>query len=192
MEAEYNSLLEGEPGRVVTAQNGWGNDLPNLLSYEKTVDAKNGNSLVLSIDQTIQHIAEKHLEQAVADTGATNRATAIVMDVDTGAILAMATKGDFDPNDPFTVTDLNDLAAIAELAGTEDEDKAYGDAQIKQWTNKAVTEALDGLPKQKIHCSVLAEEAVKMAIKDYYDKNGIEYDRLQFLDCESCGHCCHG
>ena len=55
-------------------------------------------------------------------------------------------------------------------------------------TNKAVTEALDGLPKQKIHCSVLAEEAVKAAIKDYYDKNGIEYDSALFCDGESC--CC--
>lgn len=56
-------------------------------------------------------------------------------------------------------------------------------------TNKAVTEALDGLPAHKIHCSVLAEEAIKSAIKDYYDKNGIEYDKSQFPDCESCGAC---
>ena len=55
---------------------------------------------------------------------------------------------------------------------------------------KAVVEALDGLPTHKIHCSVLAEEAIKAAIKDYYDKNGIEYDKSQFPDCESCGHCC--
>ena len=57
-------------------------------------------------------------------------------------------------------------------------------------TNKAVVEALDGLPAHKIHCSVLAEEAIKKALKDYYDKNGIEYDHSQFPDCESCGHCC--
>ena len=57
-------------------------------------------------------------------------------------------------------------------------------------TNKAVVEALDGLPAHKLHCSVLAEEAIKAALKDYYDKNGIEYDHTQFPDCESCGHCC--
>ena len=57
-------------------------------------------------------------------------------------------------------------------------------------TNKAVVEALDGLPAHKLHCSVLAEEAIKAALKDYYDKNGIEYDHSQFPDCESCGHCC--
>ena len=56
-------------------------------------------------------------------------------------------------------------------------------------TNKAVVEALDELPAHKLHCSVLAEEAIKSALKDYYDKNGIEYDHSQFPDCESCGHC---
>lgn len=56
-------------------------------------------------------------------------------------------------------------------------------------TNKAVVEALDGLPSVKIHCSVLAEEAVKMAVKDYYDKKGICYDPSMFCEgnCECCG-----
>ena len=57
-------------------------------------------------------------------------------------------------------------------------------------TNKAVVEALDGLPTHKIHCSVLAEEAIKLALKDYYERNGIDYDRSQFPSCESCDHCC--
>ena len=55
-------------------------------------------------------------------------------------------------------------------------------------TNKAVMEALDGLPPAKIHCSVLAEEAVKAAVKDYYDKNGIEYDHEKFQSVD-CAHC---
>lgn len=58
-------------------------------------------------------------------------------------------------------------------------------------TNKAVVEALDGLPAHKLHCSVLAEEAIKAALKDYYDRNGIEYDHKIFPDYASCGHCCH-
>ena len=57
-----------------------------------------------------------------------------------------------------------------------------------QLSNKAVVEALDGLPTHKIHCSVLAEEAVKAAIRDYYDKNGIEYDKEKFCDGD-CAHC---
>ncbi len=56
-------------------------------------------------------------------------------------------------------------------------------------TNKAVAEALDGLPAHKLHCSVLAEEAIKGALKDYFDKNNIPYDESQFPDCEHCAHC---
>ncbi|MDD5808653.1 MAG: Fe-S cluster assembly scaffold protein NifU [Oscillospiraceae bacterium] len=59
-----------------------------------------------------------------------------------------------------------------------------------QLTNKAVTEALGGLPAHKLHCSVLAEEAIKAALQDYYEKNGIEYDHSQFPDCEGCCGCC--
>ena len=56
-------------------------------------------------------------------------------------------------------------------------------------TNKAVAEALDGLPLHKMHCSVLAEEAIKGALKDYYDRNNIPYDASMFPDCEHCAHC---
>lgn len=63
-------------------------------------------------------------------------------------------------------------------------------SQALTLTNKAVVEALDGLPTHKIHCSVLAEEAIKLALKDYYEKNGIDYDRSQFPCCDSCDHCC--
>ncbi len=63
--------------------------------------------------------------------------------------------------------------------------------EVMSVTNKAVVEALDGLPVHKIHCSVLAEEAIKVALKDYYDKNGIDYDDGQFLNCACCDHDCH-
>ena len=56
-------------------------------------------------------------------------------------------------------------------------------------TNKAVAEALDGLPAHKLHCSVLAEEAIKNALKDYYDRTGLPYDEKDFPDCEHCEHC---
>ena len=62
-------------------------------------------------------------------------------------------------------------------------------SEALQLTNRAVAEALDGLPAHKMHCSVLAEEAIKSAVKDYYDKNGIAYDKKQFPDCEHCAHC---
>jgi len=56
-------------------------------------------------------------------------------------------------------------------------------------TNRAVVDALDGLPPTKIHCSVLAEQAVKAAVADYYEKNGISYDKTSVVSCENCGHC---
>ena len=59
-------------------------------------------------------------------------------------------------------------------------------------TNKAVTEALDGLPAHKLHCSVLAEEAIKTALQDYYERNGIEYDKSLFAGLSDCAHCGDG
>lgn len=57
-------------------------------------------------------------------------------------------------------------------------------------SNKAVAEALDGLPAHKMHCSVLAEEAIKAAVQDYFDKTGADYNKEEFPSCETCGHCC--
>ena len=62
-------------------------------------------------------------------------------------------------------------------------------SEAMQLTNAAVAEALDGLPAHKMHCSVLAEEAIKSALKDYYDRNGNAYDASIFPDCEHCEHC---
>ncbi|MDO4492385.1 MAG: Fe-S cluster assembly scaffold protein NifU [Clostridia bacterium] len=65
-------------------------------------------------------------------------------------------------------------------------------SEALELTNKAVTEALGGLPAHKLHCSVLAEEAIKAAVKDYYDKNGIAYDPAMFPEGCDCDHCgCH-
>ncbi|MBE6934792.1 MAG: Fe-S cluster assembly scaffold protein NifU [Ruminococcaceae bacterium] len=61
--------------------------------------------------------------------------------------------------------------------------------EAMQLTNQAVAEALDGLPLHKMHCSVLAEEAIKNALKDYFDRNGIPYDAKDFPDCAHCAHC---
>jgi len=62
-------------------------------------------------------------------------------------------------------------------------------SEAMKLTNKAVTEARDGLPAHKLHCSVLAEEAIKKAVKDYYDKNGIAYDPADFPEDHDCEHC---
>ena len=103
LEAYYDDVLGGTPGRQVSAQTAAGGDMG--YDYDSFYAPQDGDSLVLTIDEVIQHYAEKELDRAVQDYNAIERGVVIVMDVDTGAILAMATKGDFDPNDPFTIYD---------------------------------------------------------------------------------------
>ena len=80
-------------------------------------------------------------------------------------------------------------SAIASSSMATEMIKGKSIHEALELTNKAVAEALDGLPAHKLHCSVLAEEAIKAALKDYYDKNGIAYDESQFPDCGHCEHC---
>ena len=80
-------------------------------------------------------------------------------------------------------------SAIASSSMATELIKGQPVSEALKLTNKAVTEALDGLPAHKIHCSVLAEEAIKKAVKDYYDKNGIEYDPAMFPEEHDCEHC---
>ena len=87
----------------MSAKNGQNGEMP--FQYEKLYESQDGNSLVLTIDEVVQHFVEKHLEIAVSEHEVKERATAIVMDVDTGEILAMASKPDFDPNNPRQLTD---------------------------------------------------------------------------------------
>lgn len=139
LEARYDSELAGQAGSVALTLNGWGDELPNELRYETTINAQQGNSLVLSVDVNIQRCAEKYLEIAVKETGATNRGCIIVMEVDTGAVLAMATKGDYDLNQPRVLQDPDTAAAIAMLAEDE-QSTALLNALQKQWKNKAISE----------------------------------------------------
>ena len=80
-------------------------------------------------------------------------------------------------------------SAIASSSMATEMIKGKSIQDAMELTNKAVAEALNGLPAHKLHCSVLAEEAIKSALKDYYDRNGIEYAHKLFPDCDSCDHC---
>ena len=81
-------------------------------------------------------------------------------------------------------------SAIASSSMATELIKGKSVADAMALTNRAVAEALDGLPAHKLHCSVLAEEAIKAALLDYYKKNGIAYDKSLFPDCEHCDHGC--
>ena len=80
-------------------------------------------------------------------------------------------------------------AAIATSSMATEMVKGKSLEEALKLTNKAVAEALDGLPPVKMHCSVLAEEAIKKALQDYFDRNGIPYDEKDFPACEHCAHC---
>ena len=80
-------------------------------------------------------------------------------------------------------------SAIASSSMATEMIKGKPISQALELTNQAVAQALDGLPAHKLHCSVLAEEAIKAALKDYYDRSGIPYDPAQFPDCGSCEGC---
>lgn len=142
LEARYESVLAGTPGRIVTAQNGVGDAMPTTMEYTKVVDAEDGHSLVTTIHSTIQMYTEKYLAEAVSATGTKNRGVAMVMDVNTGAVLAMATKGDYDPNDPFTITDPTTLESLKLLSGDK-KSQALSAARQLQWNNKAITETYE-------------------------------------------------
>ena len=99
VESYYEKYLKGSSGKIVTAQNAKGKDMP--FQYESYVGAENGTDVVLTIDWQIQSILEKHLQTALEDTQARNRVLGIIMDVNTGDILAMSNKPDYDPNNPY-------------------------------------------------------------------------------------------
>lgn len=80
-------------------------------------------------------------------------------------------------------------SAIASSSMATEMIKGKSIHEAMKLTNKAVAEALDGLPAHKLHCSVLAEEAIKSALLDYYKKNNIPYNEADFPDCEHCAHC---
>ncbi|MDY2855503.1 MAG: stage V sporulation protein D, partial [Oscillospiraceae bacterium] len=100
IEYQYDTQLTGTPGRVITAKDVHGTEMP--YKYEQKIDAQDGNNITLTIDETIQHIMEKYLQQGIKQHKVQDRAVAIMMEVKTGAILGMAVEGGYDLNDPFT------------------------------------------------------------------------------------------
>ena len=110
IEAQYDEVLGGSPGRLVTAIDAVGTAMP--FEYSQNIPAEDGSNVIMTIDETIQSIAEKYMLQGIQDHKVYNRGVCIIMDVNTGAVRAMASVGGFDLNDPFTLT----AEAEAEIA----------------------------------------------------------------------------
>lgn len=164
LEKSYEEELAGTPGRRITSQNAWGYTSDD---EGEEYDPVNGYDLHLTIDDQVQSVVEKYLGQALKEYSVKNRGTVIVMDVNTGAILSMATMSQFDPNDPYTIADpemaavLDDgtltadeidllqsrlgednVASIVEdgVLSSEEYSTLQGYIREAQWKNKSVTE----------------------------------------------------
>ena len=179
IEAYYDSALSGTNGQIVSAKNAWGTDMP--FKYEKMYEAQNGNDLVLTIDVNIQRFVDKHLEQAVIEHEVQNKACAIVMDVQTGEILAMSTKPDFDPNTPNVIYDKNVQAQLDEITDEKEKQEALLEAQYAQWRNKAICDPYEPGSVFKIITSsaVLEEKVISLnhtcTCTGEYESGGIKY-----------------
>ena len=137
LELEYNEQLTGQNGVVLTAVNAWGYTLEQ--SYETEHFPVEGSSLWLTIDANIQHYLENSLNYAVQEHHVAARAVGIVLDVNTGAVLAMSTTPAYDPNQPRILYDEAARAAVDALSG-EQRAAALQLAQQTQWRNKAVSD----------------------------------------------------
>ena len=137
LELEYNEQLTGQNGVVLTAVNAWGYTLEQ--SYETEQFPVEGSSLWLTIDANIQHYLENALNYAVQEHHVAARAVGIVLDVNTGAVLAMSTTPAYDPNQPRILYDEAARAAVDALSGKQ-RAAALQLAQQTQWRNKAVSD----------------------------------------------------
>ena len=179
IEYKYNDYLQGTDGSVVsvTARNGV------AITYTQS-SAVNGNDLNLTIDATIQRIVEKYLDQAVEDYDVENGGCVIVQDVNTGAILAMASNADFDPNDYQKIDD-GILAEISLIADEEERNEATAEARYTMWRNKALADSYEpGSVFKTITLAMALEEGVTDE-SHWYECNG----SMRVLGRETDLHC---
>jgi stage V sporulation protein D (sporulation-specific penicillin-binding protein) len=155
LEALYEKRLSGTPGQTVALRDNRGRPLPN--QYAMYYDALDGYDLILTIDETIQHFAEKHLETAVIENEVAERGCVIIMDVKTGGILAMAVKGDFDLNEPRVIAD-DEVRMMLDSLDPDAYAQALGEAQQAQWRNKAVNDTYEPGSVFKIFTAAMALE----------------------------------
>lgn len=140
LESYYNSTLTGVDGRVISARSN--SSVAQDIEYKSVYEAKQGTSLVLTIDETIQRYLENSLS-ACYETSKAKSCTGIVMDVKTGAILAMSTKSDYDLNDPYTIHDKKTKENIDKMSDGKEKDSATEEAMYSQWRNRAISDTYE-------------------------------------------------
>ena len=153
LEAQYEAQLEGQTGLVITAKDNAGNDM--LYEYEQYFDAKNGDNLVLTLDATVQYYLEKGMTEMCNKFHPSNGATGIIMNAQSGAVLAMASFPNYDLNNFSSVTD---PALLSKIDG---EEYTLGDAQLTQWRNKCINDTYEpGSTFKILTLSAALEEGV--------------------------------
>ena len=204
LEAYYNSYLEGTAGAVITTKGN--NETEMLYSYEKYYEATDGNSVVLTIDTTVQYYLEKQLQDAVDRYAVENGAFGIVFDADTGEILAMSTLGTYDPNNYLDIHDTQTeekLTALYEIAiacpeGSQERTDAFNAynaevaaARLKQWRNRCVSDGYEPGSTFKLVTLAAALDSGAVTLNDHFYCAGSEKfeGRSQILSCwRTSGH----
>ena len=188
LENVLNEQLSGIDGRIVAAKDVANNEMP--YKYENYIEAQDGKGVVLTIDEVIQRYTEKHLQQAYEENLLGNGGAAIVMDPNTGEILAMAVVPTYDLNEPRVITDqllLDQLDAL-ELED-EEYDKAYSAAITKMWRNKAVIDSYEpgSTFKSIVAASALEEGVAKTS--DTFTCVGVRHVANRDIHCwKTTGH----
>ena len=189
IEYQYNEELNGNTGRIVIAQDAQNNPLP--YQYEQKIEATDGYSLMLTIDENIQAIMEKYVRETIKEFKVSNRGCAIMMNVKTGAILGFACEESFNPNDPYTINDKEKEKQIKELP-EDKQDEAYSKALSAQWRNKGVSDTyVPGSVFKMITASAVLSEGKVKPDEKVFECDGayVPYEGASAIPCWlSLGH----
>ena len=161
LEYSYNEEISGSNGYYITARDSRGNQLPT--KYNTYIDAQDGYNLTTTLDAYVQAALEEQVENAVIDSGALNRACGIIMDVQSGAILAMSVYPEFDLNSPWELTEYykEKLLSSGLVEGSAEYSKLSSEYLLEAWSNKALTETyIPGSTFKIITSSMALEESL--------------------------------
>ncbi|MFA5561089.1 MAG: penicillin-binding transpeptidase domain-containing protein [Eubacteriales bacterium] len=172
LELFYDDILAGTDGYYLYAKDATGNEMPS--EYITYVEAEDGNSLLTTIDSYIQGRLEYQINEILRTFGVRNQVTGIVMDVNTGAILAMATTSAFDCNEPYTLTPFYQakLNASGFTVGTEEYQKLKSELLYTMWANKPVSEPYEPGSTFKIITVAAGLDTGAVTLQNQYDCTG--------------------